>query len=59
MTADQRLNEVAAILAAGILRLQRKRIEKHGKTESSFLDIGHRMSPYEVSATDCSGRRNS
>ncbi len=59
MTADQRLTEVAAILAAGILRYRLRQREKHGKTELSFLDNGHRTSPYETSTTHGFERRRS
>lgn len=46
MTPDQRLTEVASILASGILRLRQKKAQQHGKTENFPLDNRNRIAPY-------------
>jgi hypothetical protein len=46
-TADQRLNEVAGLLAAGILRLRQRNLADSGKTGKTMekpLDGGARQS---------------
>lgn len=45
MSADERLTEVAQILAAGLLRLRRQESEKHvSHLEKNNLDFPHRRS---------------
>ncbi|MBF0311675.1 MAG: hypothetical protein HQL56_19355 [Magnetococcales bacterium] len=46
MTPDQRLDEIAAILASGVLRLRLKRAQHSGNPENLSLDNGNRVSPY-------------
>lgn len=46
MTADQRLDEIAGILASGILRLRLKTAQHSGNMENLSLDTGNRVSPY-------------
>lgn len=46
MTADQRLDEIAGILASGLLRLRLKRAQQSGNMENLSLDTGNRVSPY-------------
>ncbi|MBF0463414.1 MAG: hypothetical protein HQL87_18795 [Magnetococcales bacterium] len=46
MTPDQRHDEVASILAAGILRLRLKKAQTNEKRELFLLDNGNRMAPY-------------
>ena len=52
MTAEERLDEVAAILAAGIIRLRMQNIEKHKKTESIILDKRNQIDPYETNTNN-------
>lgn len=46
LTADQRLDEIAEILASGILRLRIKSAQHYGNKENLSLDNGNRPSPY-------------
>ena len=46
LTPDQRHDEVAAILATGILRLRLKKAQQREKTENLPLDNRDRMVPY-------------
>ncbi len=46
MTHDQRYDEVASILAAGILRLRLKKAQTNENRELFILDNGNRMVPY-------------
>ena len=46
MTADQRLDEIAGILASGLLRLRLKSAQHNDNTENLPLDNGNRPSPY-------------
>ncbi|MBF0400227.1 MAG: hypothetical protein HQL90_05620 [Magnetococcales bacterium] len=46
LTPDQRLDEVAAILASGIFRLRLKKAQQREKTENLPLDNRDRMVPY-------------
>ncbi|WP_085440172.1 hypothetical protein [Magnetofaba australis] len=48
MPPDQRLDEVAAILAAGVIRLQLKKSGESGKPESYSLDNGNQTSPHDT-----------
>ncbi|MBF0144536.1 MAG: hypothetical protein HQL59_13905 [Magnetococcales bacterium] len=48
MTADQRLDEIAGILASGLLRLRLKSAQQSGNTENLSLDTGNRVSPYDT-----------
>jgi hypothetical protein len=57
MTAEERLDEVAEILASGILRLRAKRIENSGETESIILDKRNQMDPYETNTNTTAERR--
>lgn len=46
MTTDQRLDEIAGILASGILRRRLKQAQQSGNMENFPLDNGNRPSPY-------------
>lgn len=46
MTADQRLDEIAGILAAGILRIRQKKAQQYERMDNLSLDNGNRVSPY-------------
>ncbi|MBF0461897.1 MAG: hypothetical protein HQL87_10915 [Magnetococcales bacterium] len=48
MTPDQRHDEVASILAAGILRLRLKKAQTNENRELFSLDNGNRMVPYGI-----------
>ena len=48
MSPDQRLDEIAAILAAGVIRLQLKKSGESGKPERYSLDNGNQTSPYDT-----------
>jgi hypothetical protein len=48
MAPDKRLDEIASILAAGVIRLQLKQSEKSGKTESYYLDNGNQTRPHDT-----------
>ncbi|MEO5355360.1 MAG: hypothetical protein H7835_19400 [Magnetococcus sp. XQGC-1] len=49
MSDDDRLTEVARILATGILRLRLKKAKQPEKTEHLPLDNRNRMAPYGTS----------
>ncbi len=44
MTAEERLDEVAEILAAGFLRRRRRRLEKSDKKPNDSLDLPSKQS---------------
>ena len=46
LTPDQRLDEVANILAAGILRLRQKKAQHTANREHFQLDNRNRLTPY-------------
>ena len=46
LTPDQRLDEVASILATGILRLRQKKAQTAANRESFPLDNRNRLTPY-------------
>ena len=48
MTDDERFDEIASILASGILRFRIKKAQQHGKTENFCLDNGNRMAPHDT-----------
>ena len=48
LTDDERFDEIASILASGILRLRIKKAQQLGKTESFCLDKGNRMAPHDT-----------
>ena len=46
LTAAERLDEAAAILAAGVLRLRMKKERKTGRSEIFRLDMSPHQCPY-------------
>lgn len=52
MTPDQRLDEVAEILATGVLRHRMKKAQQTGNTENIPLDNGRQMDPYVTVLND-------
>ena len=48
MTPDERLDEAAEILAAGILRLRQKKAEKSCRSENNCLDKSVEMRPHVI-----------
>ncbi|MBF0184717.1 MAG: hypothetical protein HQM06_10065 [Magnetococcales bacterium] len=45
MSQEQRLDEIAGILANGVLRLRLKTVQQHENRENFSLDNGCRMRP--------------
>ena len=55
MTAEERLDEAAEILAAGFLRWRRKRVEKPTKKTNVSLELSPKQRLYMSETTENSG----